>query len=172
MMCLLLLRGTQRADANVADGAGGVPGGEPERAARDALDARGNLASLGIQIDDSLGVDPCLDALRSDADAEAVPAVRVEPLFEAGVIFGSVHAIDARQAHDATAPAADNERAERIADWEGGRAEEIVAGELLAFESDFVVDLGEVGAGVGDTGHRVAFFHHDDAILAVHLACD
>ena len=78
--------------------------------------------------------------------------------------------VDVRQADDAAAPAADHQRAERVADREGGGAEEVVAVHLLAFQADLVIGLGEVAPAVDDAGHGLAQFHDDGAVLDDDLA--
>src|SRR4051794_6623728 len=58
---LLLLVG-QQADADVAHGAGRVPGGEPERPARPREGVQRQHAVLRVLVDEALLVDPRLDA--------------------------------------------------------------------------------------------------------------
>src|SRR5438132_6848295 len=97
----------QRADADVADGAGGAPGGDAERPAQVALGADGNPLALRLQVHHLLVVDPGLNFGNGDADAHTVPAIGLELLDAAGLVLRGVGTVDARQANDAAAPAAD-----------------------------------------------------------------
>src|SRR5262249_10319955 len=127
----LLLGVAERADADVADDAGGLVGGDAERLAGVALDADGDAPVAGGQIDHLVGVDPGLDAAGADADADAVPLAGLQLAGGARLVLRGVLAVDAGQADQLAAPAADHQRAEAVADGEGGGGEEVVADELL-----------------------------------------
>src|SRR5262249_42945439 len=117
-----------------------------------------------------LAVDPRLDSLRADADADAIPLIGLELLLLARLIHRGVLRVNARQADHRAAPAADHQRTEGIADREGRGAEEVIAGDLLAFQGHFVIHLREIAPGVGDAGHDLPLLHEDRAVLDLHLA--
>src|SRR5262249_33392985 len=160
----------QRPHANVAHRADRAPGRHAERPAWLAFGAQRDLLVLGVEIHDLLVIDPGLDAVFRDADADLVPLVVLEIAEGVGVVVRGVAEIDAGEADDGAAPAADHERAVRVADRERRRAEEVVALDLLAFERDLVIHLGEVLAGEGDACHVVAAFHDDGALFDEGLA--
>ena len=95
--------------------------------------------------------------------AQGVPAHIGSAILDPGYANGDPYAVFLPPA--ITVLPENDERAMRVAHGEGRGAEEIVALDLLAFERDFVVHLGEVAAGVDDAGHVVAALHDDGAIL-------
>ena len=70
---------------------------------------------LRSDVDDRTIVEPRLDLLGRHADADVVPAARLELDRLRGLVLRRIHAVDARQAHHAPAPAAEDERAEDLA---------------------------------------------------------
>ncbi len=152
------------AEADAADGGGGLVGGDAERdVVLDFAGSHAEAAADGPEIDDAFLVDPGFDLVVGDADAEGVIAAGGEVHELAGAIFGGVHAVHAGDADEAPAPTADDEGAIRFADGEGEGAEEVAAGDLLGFDFDFVVHPGDV-IGPGEAGEDGA---HGDVDFAL-----
>src|SRR5262249_27539374 len=156
--------------ANLAHGPHGPPGGDAKRPAWIALGPHGDLLPLRDGIDHLLVVDPGHDAVLGDPDTNAIPAVALELLQGARLVLRGVALVEAGQADDQTTPAADHQRAMRVADGKRRGAEEVVAGDALPFQGDFVIAAREIAARVRDARHVVAPVHDDNAIFHFDLA--
>jgi hypothetical protein len=121
-------------------------------------------------IDHFIFVDPRFDAIRADLDFDFVPFVFVELQIFGGVVFGSIHAIDARQAHHAAAPAANDQAAMRILHREGEAAEEIVAFDFHRFECDLIIDAGGKSVGKLNAAEGCALMRDDFSVFDFHFA--
>src|SRR5262249_33820965 len=140
----LLLGVGERTDADVADGPGRVIRADAERPRWLALEADGELLAGGIDVDHLFLLDPGLDAVFRPLNADAIPAVALELVNGAGFVLRGVEAVDAGQPDGLAAPAADDQGAVRVADGEGGGAEEVAAGQAPGLQGDLVVHLGEI----------------------------
>ena len=86
----------------------------------------------GGQLDDLVLVDPGLDARPGHAEADAVPALLVEILVQAGLVLDGHFAVDHREPDDRAAPAAEDERQRGVAHREGQGAEKVFASTRIA----------------------------------------
>src|SRR5262249_55154460 len=80
------------------------------------------------------------------------------------IVFRGVKAAEAREPHNASGPATDNEGAERIGYRKRQATEKIVALHLHGLEADLIVDPREFAALPGDAREIVA--HFDDEAAA------
>src|SRR5436189_165153 len=79
--------------------------------------------------------------LGSRADPGTIPLVGLELHRLVRLVLRGVGPVDARQADHVAAPAADHEGAERVADGEGGSAEEVPPLDALALQRQLVINL-------------------------------
>src|SRR6185312_16253601 len=98
--------GREVADLDLAEGAGGLPGGEPERPAGVDLDPRVDVAPLGAGGEGRLVVDPAADGAIRDVEAEAVPGLVLVVDERGRLVLGGVGAAEAGEAGDGVGPSA------------------------------------------------------------------
>ena len=88
-------RRSERPDLDMAQCAGGFPGGEAQRLVPAGLDAGRNSPVAMIDGDDLLVIDQATDHLVGDADAEAVPGLVLIAERAGRLVLRGVHPIEA-----------------------------------------------------------------------------
>lgn len=141
-------------------------GGEAERATWADLEADAHALALDVGVDERLAVEPDLDALGLDAQAGGVPLALLELRHGAGGVVVGVLAVEAGDAADRPAPAAEDQRRVRVADGEGEPDEEVGAGDATGLDLELIVGPGHLAAGVGDAGQPVGHGDGEGAVLA------
>ena len=99
-----------------------------------------------------------------DAEADGVPAARIEFHVFGRLVFGCVHTIDARKPDHAAAPAAGDEGAKGVIDREGEAAEEVAAVDFHGLERNLIVNAGEL-VRVADPGEHDAGVEQELAVF-------
>ena len=108
--------------------------------------------------------------LRRDTDAGAVPTSRLEFHGLRRFVLRRIHAVDARQANHRPAPAAENQRAERVRDREGDAGEKVASFDPHRLQRDLVIRRRQFRPGPRDAGQRSTGAEDDLAILDLDAA--
>lgn len=162
-----------------ADLPSGAPGGEAEwDAAINFARAEAEVTAFDGGVHHGSIIDPDLDAVRADFQADLIPLIVLEADLAAGGVFGCVEVVDVGDADQPTAPAADHEGEAALcgADGEGAGRKKILTFSTAGLKVETVVDPRQAErfpiARESGPGHRLAgregeqvFCHRDGAFV-------
>ena len=147
--------------------------GESERLAEfDVAEAHRYLFSLGRNVEDRLVIDPALERIRADFEAEAVPAIGFEFDPVGRLVFVCGEIVQTRNADALAAPSPDDKCGARldVTNREGQRGKKVRTGNASRLERDLVVlDRQRIRfARVNDRRHRLAGAEGEHSVLDRH----
>ena len=162
--------GADAPNSDVAQRPGGLPGRQTKRFGQvDVAGPQRDFATGDGLVHNLFVIDPRFDLFPGDSQPNPMPETGIKFHVFGGFILRCIHAVNARQPDDTAAPAADNERAERVLHRKSQATEEVAAINLHSFERDFVVDLRQ-SIGPTHAGEHHARMKHEPAVFHIHLA--
>ena len=162
--------GAHSPQSDFAHSGGSLPARKSERFGKfDVTWAQGNPLTGGRHVHQFFAVNPRFDPSLGDPQANAIPATLLQVDELGGLIFRGIHAVEAGDADQRTAPAADDQAAKGVTHRHGESTKKVAAGDAHGVEGQFVVQPGKV-VGPIDAGKRVAGVQYHEADLASDFA--